>query len=684
MISAGLLALAAFVGPAAAQAQFPTSTYIVPGQFPTSLFASYYNDPTATSAQVQPVVTDPVTNTVYPQWLTDPDHIPTNDTADPHPLPPALGSSALVAQALQQIQSIAANTAGFGNNTCAQCQASLAVAKLVALAAPDALADLAVQTCQAFDYSSETLCEEKYMRNSAGWVLAQTVYWADVGGYDGQLLCYEFLGLCPQPPTLPLNMTSWFAKPKPDPLPAPKQATGERMKVLHISDFHIDPRYATGAETNCTSGGLCCRSDEYNKNSPHETLSPAPRFGSYNCDAPFALVAASLEAIPPLTGTQETGFNFTLFTGDMLAHDPQWEQSEALNEYAEVVLFDMFKQMLGPGAVYVALGNHDSYNQDLAAPLSLGDGEGQEFSWLYDHVAALWQYEGWMNASEAAYAKAHYAAFMVQRGDGLRIVSLNTNLWYKNGYLNYINSTDPDPSGMLRFLTDELQDAEDAGDRVWIMGHVLSGWDGSNPLMNPTNLFYQIVDRFSPHVIANIVWGHTHEDEMMIYYTNNATVQSADTAINTGWIGPSVTPLTNLNSGFRVYEVDSGTFEVVDAYTWRSSVNDYPALDNQTEVGPTYEFEYSTRDAYGTNITWGANDPLNGTWWHLVTEEFEKYPELVQQFTTYQGKGSPLSPNCTNAECAEAKICYMRSGSASIGQQNCIQGYGSVQSAYGS
>jgi sphingomyelin phosphodiesterase len=52
--------------------------------------------------------------------------------------------------------------------------------------------------------------------------------------------------------------------------------------------------------------------------------------------------------------------------------------------------------------------------------------------------------------------------------------------------------TDPDVSGMLRFVTDELQDAEDAGDRVWIMGHVLSGWDGSNPLTNPTNLFYQM------------------------------------------------------------------------------------------------------------------------------------------------------------------------------------------------
>jgi sphingomyelin phosphodiesterase len=32
-------------------------------------------------------------------------------------------------------------------------------------------------------------------------------------------------------------------------------------------------------------------------------------------------------------------------------------------------------------------------------------------------------------------------------------------------FFNYINLTQADNSGMLRFLTDELQDAEDKGDR---------------------------------------------------------------------------------------------------------------------------------------------------------------------------------------------------------------------------
>jgi hypothetical protein len=37
------------------------SNYTVPGAFPTSVFSKYYNEPTATASQVQPVVSDPVT-----------------------------------------------------------------------------------------------------------------------------------------------------------------------------------------------------------------------------------------------------------------------------------------------------------------------------------------------------------------------------------------------------------------------------------------------------------------------------------------------------------------------------------------------------------------------------------------------------------------------------------------------
>lgn len=245
-----------------------------------------------------------------------------------------------------------------------------------------------------------------------------------------------------------------------------------------------------------------------------------------------------------------------------------------------------------------------------------------------------------------------------------------SDFWYAKNYFNNINSTNPDNSGVFSWIIDELQKAEDAGERVWIIGHVLSGWYGSNSLPDPTNLFYQIVDRYSPHVIANIFFGHTHEDQFMIYYANNGTLQRADTALTTGWIMPSITPLTNLNSGFRMYEVDTGDFNIYEAYTFFSNVSDYPSLKG---VGPTFQFEYSTRDTYSPAAGWEKDDPLNATFWHRVTEAMEKDIDLVRLHNTYQGKMSVKSPNCTNVDCQEAKICYMRSGSVALGSQ-CPQG----------
>jgi hypothetical protein len=40
-------------------------------------------------------------------------------------------------------------------------------------------------------------------------------------------------------------------------------------------------------------------------------------------DSPFALVASALQAIPVLTDTQDSGFAWSVYTGDLVSHDPQ-------------------------------------------------------------------------------------------------------------------------------------------------------------------------------------------------------------------------------------------------------------------------------------------------------------------------------------------------------------------------
>ena len=54
--------LAAFAALTSAQtARLGPSAFTAPGAFPTSVYKQYFNNPTQTSEQVQPIITDPVT-----------------------------------------------------------------------------------------------------------------------------------------------------------------------------------------------------------------------------------------------------------------------------------------------------------------------------------------------------------------------------------------------------------------------------------------------------------------------------------------------------------------------------------------------------------------------------------------------------------------------------------------------
>jgi hypothetical protein len=656
-----------------AQAQAPGSSSITqPANFPAALFTSYYLTPAPTQ-EPQPAISDSVLGIVYPFNLTNPRDIPDVDD-DPiyYPQPTAVvtNGTAVVQAAIAQINGI---IAGSGAN-CAKCKAALQVGQNVAKLVPSMVPDAMVALCEATKFASNTSCVEKYAAANFGAIWTQVLYFADVGGMDGQYICNSLGSFCPTPYTLPSNTTGLFPKSKPANAKAPAPGR-KRVKVLHLSDFHLDPRYGVGAEANCSSG-LCCRYGNPNSSSKNQTLLPAPLYGAYKCDTPYYLGESALEAIAPLTGTthyntcESDSFAWSIYTGDLVSHDSQNQLSRAYTEYAETSIYEQLKYFIPSGPIFPVLGNHDSNPEAIDAPHSLSGPLGQQQSWNYDHVAGLWQQNGWISAAGAAEARVHYAAYSINHPvyPRLRIITLNTDFWYHSNFLNFINTTNPDNSGSLKWMVGELQDAEDKGERVWILGHVLTGWDGSNPIPNPTDLFYQIVERYSPHVIANIFFGHTHEDEFMIYYANNGTTPSASTALATGWIGPSVTPLTNLNSGFRMYEVDTVSFEIMEAYTFYSDVDSFPSIAETTSAGPVWKFEYRTRTTYPVAGGWPANAPLNATWWHKVTEAMEANHTLVSIHNTYQGKSSVKSPNCTSNACAAAKVCYMRSGSVALGK----------------
>ena len=295
-------------------------SYVVSAGFPTSVFSSYFSPPVPTQ-EPQPIIYDPVSNSTFPLNLTDPNTIPTSDN-DPIYFPPAIANvsnataQAFVSAAIIQIREIISGAGGISGN-CSKCIAALNIGKLVAQVTPEHVPNALVALCQSTGFASNSSCTNSYSAGTSGAVWTQVLALADVSGLDGRYICNSLSStFCTAPFASPLNTTNLFPKPKPKNTTAPSPS-GERVKVLHLSDFHLDPRYSAGSEANCTTG-LCCRTNVKNAMLKSGQISmPASLYGAYKCDVPYDLGVAALQAIAPLTGTDgNSSFAWSIYTGD--------------------------------------------------------------------------------------------------------------------------------------------------------------------------------------------------------------------------------------------------------------------------------------------------------------------------------------------------------------------------------
>ena len=62
--------------------------------------------------------------------------------------------------------------------------------------------------------------------------------------------------------------------------------------------------------------------------------------------------------------------------------------------------------------------------------------------------------------------------------------------------------------------------------------------------------YHKIMVRYESSLIGMFT-GHSHDDEYEIFYRDEARTSAA----TVNYIGPSATPYTNSNPGFRIYEV---------------------------------------------------------------------------------------------------------------------------------
>ncbi|OAQ33614.1 hypothetical protein K457DRAFT_122099 [Linnemannia elongata AG-77] len=236
---------------------------------------------------------------------------------------------------------------------------------------------------------------------------------------------------------------------------------------------------------------------------------------------------------------------------------------------------------------------------------------------------------------------------------GLRIVSLNTNFCYIMNFYLYGHTAEYDPRSEMQWLIQQLQAAEDIGERVWVIGHVPpSQVDCIN---NWPSLYRQVVARYSPHVIAEQFFGHSHYDEFSLTYGLGG--KSAQHAVSTSWIGPSVTPYTDLNPAFRIYKVDTKSWNVFESLTYVADLNKSASWD-ATDSSPNWHLEYSARQTYSTYVPIAADQPLSAGWWHNVTNVLESNPAAFKQYWSLRGHSANRLPECTQANgCVADIVC---------------------------
>lgn len=526
--------------------------------------------------------------------------------------------------------------------SCAGCQTLLVALKGLALLGDQALIDVLQEICKLSGAEDDDVCDGAIQLE--GPIIAKAIRGMTIGSRTSKEFCITFLGICEYP-----DVRQWSV-----PFPSTKPTTGrpapsgrDPIKVVHYSDIHIDPLYVEGSNAKCTKP-ICCR--PYTAaDKPGNNSSPAGPNGDHNCDVPISLEESMYAAINDIV----PDVAFTIFTGDIVDH-AVWNTSQPYNVEQITHAYDMMSQKLS--IVYGTAGNHEANPANAFQPNSVGNVS----QWIYDLLSGLWS--GWIDV-EAVADTEKLGAYSTRYPNGnLRVISLNTNMNYRGNYWLYQKTMIQDPSDQITWLVQELDAAEKAGERVYLVGHMPLG--DQNCFHDQSNYLDQVVSRYSA-TIAAMFFGHTHKDHFQISYADYSD-QKFSNALVTSYIGPSLTPTSGMPS-FRVYDVDPVTFGILDSTTYIADMTN-PAFQT---TGPVWTKYYSAKEAYGSLLTPPVTDSgaeLTAAFWHNVTALLDSNDTAFEAYLARKSRG--WSPETCTGSCKTEEICALR---AARSQDNCYE-----------
>ena len=392
------------------------------------------------------------------------------------------------------------------------------------------------------------------------------IMWGLYDGYINPTIICHRIDACSQPKLSYGNFTEFadnilHDKPEPVPLNRTNEAP---VNFGHISDVHLDLIYKEGSLAECDEP-LCCEEKFGNGTTPENT---AGYWGHYACDIPPRTMHSGMQSLANKT------LDFVLYTGDSPSHNI-WNQSHTSQQDHIGAVSDALGDAFQGIPIYPVLGNHGCYPPNT---YSFGNED-----WLTSYLGDIWT--KYLPQKSIDQIRVNGAYSVKHPGSNLKIIVPNTQACY---YWNfYLIANNTDPGEQLDFLVNELKEAEENGESVYIAGHIPPGNLNCMTLWNER--YNAIVDRYEG-IIRGQFFGHTHWDHLVLSrttYTNRPT--------SVQWIAPSMTTFSDNNPSYRVFQADPVSYEVLNYQQHRINLTD---ANLDTENPPDWFVAYDFLSEY--------------------------------------------------------------------------------------
>lgn len=381
------------------------------------------------------------------------------------------------------------------------------------------------------------------------------------------------------------------------------------IPALMISDIHFDPFHDPAKLQQLVDApagqwsAILAAPPSPNQQQAFDSLQQTCK--ARGVDSPFELLQSSLQAMRK----QQPDAKLMTVSGDLIAHAFPCRYKTLLpkstpGEYHAFVLKTLSfviaeLRATFPGMpVYVSLGNNDSGCGDYQLDTS-SEFLAQTGKILAEALPASAKADVIKQFAQGGY----YSVTMAAPMHDTRLIVVN-DVFLSPKYTTCCNLPDVTAANTeMAWLKQQLEDAQQSGQKVWVIGHIPPGIDPYSTISKMKNICGgakptmflasgKMSDLLVEHagVIRLGIFAHTHMDELRLLQPEDGDASATGEHSVAIKVVPSISPVDGNNPSFTTARINPAT----------ATLEDYEVItaSNQTGVGATWSLEYDYGHTY--------------------------------------------------------------------------------------